>query len=273
MIEIKNLSKSFDDLDVLSDISLVIPNGQKVAIIGPSGSGKSTFLRCINQMEEHTSGTIIIDGVDLSDKKTNIDLVRQDVGMVFQQFNLFNNKTVIENIILGPLSRRKKEFNKRRKEHFKLRLKKLFNKDLEVEELIPFKLLKDVLIEKAYKLLRIINLEDKADVYPSVLSGGQKQRIAIARALCMNPKVILFDEPTSALDPEMVKEVLDIIKLVAQEEKITLLIVTHEMNFAKEVADRILFLDQGKVIEDTTPVEFFNNPKTERAKEFLSKVL
>jgi polar amino acid transport system ATP-binding protein len=271
-IVIKNLYKSFEDLNVIDDISLTIPTGQKVAIIGPSGSGKSTFLRCINQMEEHTSGHIYIGNEEIGYHSKNIDHIREDVGMVFQQFNLFNNKTVIENITLGPLYHKKKEYNKIKRKNAILKIKKLFNKDIELMELVPFKTIKEEIYQKAYDLLDVINLKDKASVYPDVLSGGQKQRIAIVRALCMNPEIILFDEPTSALDPEMVKEVLDMIKQIANEN-ITLLIVTHEMNFAKEFADRILFLDQGKILEDTTPLEFFNNPKTDRAKEFLSKVL
>lgn len=241
MIEVINLEKKFKDLSVLNGVSLSIEEGDKIAIIGPSGCGKSTFLRCLNCLEDSTSGEIIFDGVNIADPKVDINIHRQKIGMVFQQFNLFNNKTVLENITMAPLL-----------------LKKYKTKEEANEE--------------AYKLLDVIGLKDKADVYPATLSGGQKQRVAIVRALAMEPKVLLFDEPTSALDPEMVKEVLDLIKSVA-EKNITMVIVTHEMGFAKEVANKVIFMDGGVICEQGTPDEVFNHPKHPRLKEFLSKVL
>ena len=240
MIEIKNLCKSFGDNQVLNNISETINKGDKVVVIGPSGSGKSTFLRCINCMEDPTSGSIIFDGEDLADMKVNINLHRQNIGMVFQQFNLFNNKTVLENITLAPIH-----------------LKKMTATEAK---------------EKGVELLRRVGLEDKADVYPSTLSGGQKQRVAIVRALAMNPKVMLFDEPTSALDPEMVGEVLDVMKQLANEG-MTMVVVTHEMGFAREVADRIFFMDEGQITEQGSPDDIFKNPKSPRLKDFLGKVL
>ena len=240
MIEIKNLCKSFGNLQVLSDITETINEGDKVVVIGPSGGGKSTFLRCINCMEDPTSGSIIFQGEDLADMKVDINKHRESIGMVFQQFNLFNNKTVLENITLAPV-------------HLK-------------------KMTKEQANEKALELLRRVGLEDKANVYPSTLSGGQKQRVAIVRALAMNPKVMLFDEPTSALDPEMVGEVLDVMKQLA-DEGMTMVVVTHEMGFAREVGNRIFFMDQGRVTEQGTPDEIFNHPKNARLKEFLSKVI
>lgn len=240
MIKVCNLEKNFGKVHVLKGIDLTISKGEVVVIIGPSGSGKSTFLRCLNLLESPTSGTIEFEGNDLTDKKTNIDKLRQKMGMVFQGFNLFPHKTILQNIILAPM--------------------KVNNKSqAEAEEI-------------AFKLLKKIGLEDKASSYPSQLSGGQKQRIAIARALAMEPDVMLFDEPTSALDPEMVGEVLNVMKDLAKEG-MTMIVVTHEMGFAKEVGDRILFMDEGKILEDTKPIEFFASPKNERAKEFLSKVL
>ena len=241
MIEVINLEKKFENLNVLNGVSLTIKDGEKIAIIGPSGCGKSTFLRCLNCLEDPTAGQIIVDGIDIADMSVDINIQRQNIGMVFQQFNLFNNKTIIENITLAPLH-----------------LKKYKTKE-EANEV-------------AMKLLASIGLADKANVYPSTLSGGQKQRVAIVRALAMNPKVLLFDEPTSALDPEMVKEVLDLIKKVA-ENNITMVLVTHEMKFAKEIADRIIFMDGGKIVEEGTPEEIFNHPKNERLKTFLSKIL
>lgn len=240
MIKIKNLYKNFGELEVLKDISTTIKQGEIVSIIGPSGSGKSTFLRCINKLEEPTSGHIFIDGFDLMDKKTDINNIRGRVGMVFQHFNLFPHMTILENLTLAPVDvkREKKE-------------------DIE---------------KYAMYLLEKVGLIDKANTYPNQLSGGQKQRIAIARALAMKPEVILFDEPTSALDPEMIKEVLDVMKALA-DEGMTMIIVTHEMGFAKNVGNRILFMDGGKIIEDTNPKDFFENPKNERVKEFLNKVL
>ena len=240
LIEIKNLSKSFGRVNVLSDITETINEGDKVVVIGPSGGGKSTFLRCLNCMEDPTSGSIIFQGEDLADMKVDINLHRQSIGMVFQQFNLFNNKTVLENITLAPVL-----------------LKKMTKEEAN---------------ERAYELLRRVGLEDKADVYPSTLSGGQKQRVAIVRALAMNPKVMLFDEPTSALDPEMVGEVLEVMKQLA-EEGMTMVVVTHEMGFAREVGNRIFFMDGGKITEQGTPEQVFGSPKNARLKEFLSKVI
>ncbi len=253
MIDVINLQKNFGDLHVLNNISMSIKEGEKIAIVGPSGSGKSTFLRCLNCMEDPTSGSIIFGGVDIADMSVDINIHRRDMGMVFQQFNLFNNKTVLENITLAPTYVAKQK-NK----------KKALNQPLKKE-------LADI-NERAIELLRTIGLEDKAKVYPSTLSGGQKQRIAIVRALAMNPKVILFDEPTSALDPEMVGEVLELIRKVA-DTGMTMVIVTHEMGFAKEVATKVLFMDQGQILEQAPPDEFFSNPQHPRAKEFLSKVL
>lgn len=240
MIKISNLHKSFGDLHVLKGIDLQVNQGDIIAIIGPSGSGKSTLLHCINKLEEPTEGHIFIDNEDIMSPECNINAVRQKVGMVFQHFNLFPHKKVIENITLAPTLVKKVPMSKA--------------------------------VEIAKILLRKVGLEEKAGVYPSKLSGGQKQRIAIARALAMEPEVILFDEPTSALDPEMIKEVLDVMKDLAKEG-MTMLIVTHEMGFAKNVANRLLFMDGGKIVEDTDPKTFFENPKSERAKEFLDKVL
>ncbi len=240
MIEIKNLCKSFGDVHVLKDITETINEGDKVVVIGPSGGGKSTFLRCLNCMEDPTSGSIIFQGEDLADMKVDINLHRQSIGMVFQQFNLFNNKTVLENITLAPVL-----------------LKKMTKEEANA---------------RAYELLSRVGLEDKANVYPSTLSGGQKQRVAIVRALAMNPKVMLFDEPTSALDPEMVGEVLEVMKQLA-EEGMTMVVVTHEMGFAREVGNRIFFMDGGRITEQGTPEEVFGNPQNARLKEFLSKVI
>ncbi len=240
MIKISNLHKSFGDLHVLKGIDLQVNQGDIIAIIGPSGSGKSTLLHCINKLEEPTAGHIFIDNENIISPECNINAVRQKVGMVFQHFNLFPHKKVIENITLAPTLVKKVPMPKA--------------------------------IEAAEKLLKKVGLEEKAGVYPSKLSGGQKQRIAIARALAMEPEVILFDEPTSALDPEMIKEVLDVMKNLVKEG-MTMLIVTHEMGFAKNVANRLLFMDGGKIVEDTDPKTFFENPKSERAKEFLDKVL
>lgn len=240
MIETINLCKNYGKVEVLKNISETIHEGDKVVIIGPSGSGKSTFLRCLNCMEDPSSGSIIFDGEDLADMKVDINKHRQNIGMVFQQFNLFNNKTVLENITLAPV--------------------------------LLKKMTKEEAVEKAYELLRRIGLEEKADVYPSTLSGGQKQRVAIVRALAMNPKVMLFDEPTSALDPEMVGEVLEVMKDLANEG-MTMVVVTHEMGFAKEVGNRVFFMDEGQITEQGTPEEIFGNPKNPRLKEFLSKVI
>ncbi|MCI8672377.1 MAG: amino acid ABC transporter ATP-binding protein [Lachnospiraceae bacterium] len=240
MIITKNLQKTFGDHHVLRGIDQHIKKGEKVVIIGPSGSGKSTFLRCLNLLEEPTGGEVIFEGTTITDPACDINRLRQQMGMVFQQFNLFPHKTVLENITLAPIK----------------------VKGMAADEA-------NVL---AGKLLERVGLPEKADVYPGQLSGGQQQRIAIARALAMNPKVMLFDEPTSALDPEMVGEVLELMKELA-EEGMTMVVVTHEMGFAREVATRVLFIDEGVVKEENTPEEFFANPKNDRLKDFLSKVL
>lgn len=260
MIEVKNLCKAFGKNKVLHDISINIEKGEKVVVIGPSGSGKSTFLRCLNCMEDPTSGEIIFNGVDIADPKVNINVHRQKMGMVFQHFNLFNNKTVLQNLMLAPVFIEKKEMRKLRfKNPNKLPIKSTAQIKAEAKE-------------KALTLLDRIGLRDKAGAYPSQLSGGQKQRVAIARALCMNPDVILFDEPTSALDPEMVGEVLELMKELA-DSGMTMVVVTHEMGFAREVGTRILFMDEGRIVEEGTPDDIFNHPKNSRLKEFLSKVL
>ena len=274
MIEVINLTKSYDTLNVLNGVTVKIEDGEKVAVIGPSGSGKSTFLRCLNCLEDPTSGQIIFDGVDIADMKVDINIQRQKIGMVFQQFNLFNNKTVLENIILAPVLIKTRKLRKNKLFNFFLPFTNLFRKNkLEKREINTTKNeIKEQEINNAYELLNRIGLSDKANVYPSTLSGGQKQRIAIVRTLAMNPKVILFDEPTSALDPEMVKEVLDLMKQIAKRH-ITMIIVTHEMAFAKEVADKVIFMDEGKILEMGTPDEVFDHPKEPRTKEFFSKVL
>ena len=240
MINVENLSKNFGNLKVLKNISTTINKGEIISIIGPSGSGKSTFLRCINKLEEPTEGHIYIDGMDLMDKNTDINKIRERVGMVFQHFNLFPNMTVLDNLTLSPIMVKKES--------------------------------KEEAEKYALYLLEKVGLSDKANSYPTQLSGGQKQRIAIARALAMKPEVILFDEPTSALDPEMIKEVLDVMRDLAKEG-MTMLIVTHEMGFAKNVGNRILFMDNGEIIEDCSPKGFFENPTNERIKDFLNKVL
>ena len=240
MIDVKNLKKAFGDHVVLKDISEHIYPGEKVVVIGPSGSGKSTFLRCLNLLETPTSGTITFEGTDITDPKTNIDKMRQQMGMVFQHFNLFPNMTIKKNITLAP---------------------------------VQTGLMKqDEADEEAMRLLKMVDLVDKADAYPNQLSGGQKQRIAIVRALAMKPKVMLFDEPTSALDPEMVGEVLDFMKQLAAEG-MTMVVVTHEMGFAREVGDRVLFMADGYIVEQNNPAELFGNPQHERTKNFLAKVL
>ena len=240
MIDVKNLSKSFGDHLVLDGISEHISPGEKVVVIGPSGSGKSTFLRCLNLLETPTAGTITFENTVITDPKVKIDKVRQQMGMVFQHFNLFPNMTIQKNITLAPV-------------------RTGLMKQAEADEL-------------AKALLQRVDLTDKADAYPNQLSGGQKQRIAIVRALAMKPKVMLFDEPTSALDPEMVGEVLDVMKELAQEG-MTMVVVTHEMGFAREVGTRVLFMDEGVIMEENTPEEFFRSPKCDRLKDFLSKVL
>lgn len=326
IIEVKDLHKKFGDLHVLKGINETIKKGEKVSIVGPSGSGKSTFLRCLNLMEEPSGGEIYFEGKLLNDKHTDINKHRQKMGMVFQHFNLFNNLTIIDNIMLAPVKIGVKNLRKERKAKVKAlrtqikalqeekktllsELKKLLADarannteyvenvetsdkikviDEKLAELIAEKkavkgnifknlssdkkTVKTQAKEKALQLLERIGLSDKADKYPSTLSGGQKQRVAIVRALAMNPDVMLFDEPTSALDPEMVGEVLELIKEVA-DDGMTMVIVTHEMGFAKEVSTRVLFMDNGNVLEQNTPKEFFENPQNPRLKEFLAKVL
>ena len=240
IIEVKDLKKSFGKLDVLKGINAEVQRGEVVVVIGPSGSGKSPFLRCLNLLETPTAGSIYVDGAEITDPKCDINLHRQKMGMVFQHFNLFNNMTILRNMTLAPMTLLKKS-----------------KEDAEAQ---------------ALALLRRVGLEDKANAYPSQLSGGQKQRIAIVRALCMDPEVMLFDEPTSALDPEMVGEVLDVMKELAQDG-MTMVVVTHEMGFAREVGSRVLFMDEGVIMEENEPHEFFANPKCERLQSFLAKVL
>ncbi|MBT2570621.1 amino acid ABC transporter ATP-binding protein [Planococcus sp. ISL-110] len=240
MIRVENLKKSFGNLEVIKDMSTVVEEKEVICVIGPSGSGKSTFLRCLNRLEEITGGHVYIEGVDITDPKVDINKIRQDVGMVFQQFNLFPHKSVLENVILAPM--------------------KVKKSDRKASE------------KKAYELLDKVGLREKAKAYPGELSGGQKQRVAIARALAMDPKIMLFDEPTSALDPEMVGDVLDVMKQLAHEG-MTMVVVTHEMGFAAEMGDRVLFIDGGYIVEENVPKELFGNPQHERTKAFLSKVL
>lgn len=274
MIDVIDLRKSYGRLDVLKGINITINEGEKVAIVGPSGSGKSTFLRCLNCMEDPTGGSIIFEGVDLADMKVDINIHRRHMGMVFQQFNLFNNKTVIGNIMLAPLYVKLHDLRSKKFRNVFIKVGNVFRS--EKKPLYEINTTRDAIKaevkENALRLLKRIGLEDKAGVYPSTLSGGQKQRIAIIRALAMNPKVMLFDEPTSALDPEMVGEVLDLIRQLA-DEGMTMVIVTHEMGFAREVATRVLFMDEGQILEENTPDKFFSNPQNPRAREFLSKVL
>ena len=276
MIDVINLEKHFGAKNVLDGISTKINKGDIVCIIGPSGSGKSTFLRCLNCMEDPTGGQIIFNGVDIADFSVDINIHRRKMGMVFQHFNLFNNKTVIENIMLAPVFVQCQELRQAKTKNALNRILNVFKSADKKVAMLPITTNKSQIKadakENAIQLLKRIGLEEKADVYPSTLSGGQKQRVAIVRSLAMNPDVILFDEPTSALDPEMVGEVLDLMKSLA-DEGLTMIIVTHEMGFAKEVANRILFIDEGKIMEEASPDEFFANPKSERAKEFLSKVL
>ncbi|GLB28253.1 peptide ABC transporter ATP-binding protein [Lacrimispora amygdalina] len=240
LIQVQNLGKKFGEMEVLKDISVDIYKGDVVCVIGPSGSGKSTFLRCLNRLEEPSGGHILFEGADIVDKKTDIDKHRQKMGMVFQQFNLFPHMTILKNLTIAPVKLQGKSEKEAK--------------------------------EQAIKLLHKVGLADRADAYPNQLSGGQKQRIAIVRALCMNPDVMLFDEPTSALDPEMVGEVLTVMRELA-EEKMTMVVVTHEMGFAREVATRVMFMDGGYFLEENEPGEFFANPKNDRLKLFLSKVL
>lgn len=276
MIDVINLQKSFGAHNVLNGIDVTINKGDIVVVIGPSGSGKSTFLRCLNCMEDPTGGQIIFNGVDIADMKVDINVHRRHMGMVFQHFNLFNNKTVIENIMLAPIYVQNQDLRAAKRKNLIASITNPFRSADKKKAMIPITTNKaDIAAaarEQALSLLKRIGLEDKADVYPSTLSGGQKQRVAIVRALAMNPDVILFDEPTSALDPEMVGEVLDLMKALA-EEGMTMVIVTHEMGFAREVANRVLFIDGGKILESASPEEFFGNPKHPRLKEFLSKVL
>lgn len=289
MIEVVDLKKNFGETEVLKGVNLTIQAGEKIVIIGPSGCGKSTFLRCINCMEDPTAGHILFEGVDLADMKVDINVHRQHIGMVFQQFNLFNNKKILDNITLAPIYAGNRERKRQQRARWRAKIHNFFHRKAmppdAAETVDPKKYRRNVpevtLTKKqikadaeayAYELLERIGLTDKAGVYPSTLSGGQKQRIAIARALAMRPKVILFDEPTSALDPEMVGEVLELIKRVA-DDGMTMVIVTHEMGFAREVATRVLFMDGGVITEEAPPEEFFTNPKSDRLKEFLSKVL
>lgn len=263
MIDVIDLKKSFGKNEVLKGITTTIEKGEVVVIIGASGSGKSTFLRCLNCMEDPTGGKIIFHDVDIADPHVDINIHRRKIGMVFQHFNLFNNKTVLQNIMLAPVTCAKQD---RRK----AKLHNLFSK-----EKLPVANMSDIKKEaeaNARRLLDRIGLSDKADVYPSTLSGGQKQRVAIIRSLAMNPEVILFDEPTSALDPEMVGEVLDLMKELARQG-MTMVVVTHEMGFAREVGSRVLFVDGGVILEEGTPEEIFDNPQNERTQQFLSKIL
>ena len=276
MIEVINLEKHFGDNKVLNGINVTVEKGDIMVVIGPSGSGKSTFLRCLNCMEDPTGGQIIFNGVDIADMHVNINIHRRHMGMVFQHFNLFNNKTVIENIMLAPVYVRCQDLRKAKSKNFCTKLLNIFRSKDQKQELVPITTTKAQITaecrKQAEELLKRIGMEDKADVYPSTLSGGQKQRVAIVRSLAMNPDVILFDEPTSALDPEMVGEVLDLMKDLAKEG-MTMIIVTHEMGFAREVANKVLFIDGGQILESAPPEEFFGNPKNPRLKEFLSKVL
>lgn len=276
MIDVINLEKHFGDNKVLDGIDITIEKGDIMVVIGPSGSGKSTFLRCLNCMEDPTGGQIIFNGVDIADIKVDINVHRRHMGMVFQHFNLYNNKTVIQNIMLAPVFLQCKDLKKAKRHNHIVKFTNLFRGSKSKKSLIEITTTKEQIIESARKnaieLLKRIGLEDKADVYPSTLSGGQKQRVAIVRSLAMNPDVILFDEPTSALDPEMVGEVLDLMKSLAKEG-MTMIIVTHEMGFAKEVANKVVFIDGGQILEMAPPDEFFGNPKNARLKEFLSKVL
>lgn len=275
MIGIVSLRKKYGENVVLDGITETISEGEKVVIIGTSGSGKSTLLRCLNCLEDPDGGNIYFEGEDLADEKVDINKHRENIGMVFQQFNLFAHKTVLENIILAPVCLAERKMKQIKRKNFFISLGNIFMKDKKQPEELKFKNKREInayFHTRAIALLERIGLLDKKDAYPSTLSGGQKQRIAIIRALAMEPKVLLFDEPTSALDPEMVGEVLDLIKEVA-ESGMTMVIVTHEMAFAREVATRVLFMDGGKIIEKGTPVEVFDSPRHPRVKEFLSKVL
>ena len=276
LIKVRNLRKSFDKQEVLKGVNLDVHTGEKIAIIGPSGCGKSTFLRCVNCLEDPDGGSIMFEGEDLADMKVDINIHRQRIGMVFQQFNLFNNLNVLDNITLAPVMVAKSNRRKAKRKNFWIKISNLFKNKNEKKALVDegpsVKEIKKIEQEKAYKLLEQIGLSDKATVYPSTLSGGQKQRIAIVRALAMNPKVMLFDEPTSALDPEMVGEVLDLMKKLANDG-MTMVIVTHEIGFAREVANKIIFMNEGVIEEENAPEQFFAHPSSPRLKEFLSKVL
>ncbi|WP_456081981.1 amino acid ABC transporter ATP-binding protein [Mediterraneibacter sp.] len=276
MIDVINLRKSFGDKEILKGINVTINKGDIVAVLGPSGSGKSTFLRCLNCMEDPTGGSIIFNGVDIADMKVDINVHRRHMGMVFQHFNLFNNKTVLQNVMMAPEYLQCRDLKKAKRANRRIQFKNVFRGKDKKEALVPITTTKEQIKKEvrknAMKLLTRIGLEDKADVYPSTLSGGQKQRVAIIRSLAMNPDVILFDEPTSALDPEMVGEVLELMKELAQEG-MTMVVVTHEMGFAREVASRVLFMDDGQIKEEADPQEFFEHPKDARLKEFLSKIL
>lgn len=270
LVVVEGLQKSFNGLEVLKGIDVTVYKGEVIAVIGPSGCGKSTFLRCLNCLEDPTGGAIYFENENIADMKVDINVHREKIGMVFQQFNLFNNKTVLENIMLAPVYLQTKRLRRAKTKNFFCRI---FGKKDKMVEIATTKVaIKAEAEARAMELLERIGLADKADAYPSTLSGGQKQRIAIARALAMNPKVMLFDEPTSALDPEMVGEVLDLIREVA-DDGMTMVIVTHEMGFAREVADRILFMDGGVIAEEGTPEEVFDHPKNERTKQFLNCVL
>lgn len=276
LLEVQHLTKNFGELKVLDDISEKIYKGEKIAVIGPSGSGKSTFLRCLNVLEDPTDGYVFFEGNNLCNLKVDINLQRRRMGMVFQHFNLFNNMSVLKNITFAPVYIELKDLKKTKLKNFKTAFLNLFrkkDKKVPLEEIkTSKKQIKEEATLNALKLLERIGLADKANVYPSTLSGGQRQRIAIVRALAMNPKVMLFDEPTSALDPEMVGEVLQLIKELATGG-MTMVIVTHEMGFAREVATRVLFMDGGKILEQGTPEKIFQNPENERLKDFLSKLL
>lgn len=276
MIDVIDLEKQFGDTKILKGINITIDKGDIVVVIGPSGSGKSTFLRCLNCMEDPTGGQIIFNGVDIADMHVDINKHRRHMGMVFQHFNLFNNKTVIQNIMLAPVYLECRDLRRAKRKNAVIRFQNLFRGKSAKKELLPVTATKEEIKaaarENALSLLKRIGLQEKADVYPSTLSGGQKQRVAIVRSLAMNPDVILFDEPTSALDPEMVGEVLDLMKALARDG-MTMIIVTHEMGFAKEVANKVLFFDDGRITESAPPKEFFGNPQNPRLREFLSKVL
>ena len=276
MIDVINLRKSFGDKEILKGINVTINKGDIVAVLGPSGSGKSTFLRCLNCMEDPTGGNIIFNGVDIADMKVDINVHRRHMGMVFQHFNLFNNKTVLQNVMMAPEYLQCRDLKKAKRANRRIQFKNVFRGKDKKEALVPITTTKEQIKKEvrgnAMKLLTRIGLEDKADVYPSTLSGGQKQRVAIIRSLAMNPDVILFDEPTSALDPELVGEVLKVIRDIAKEG-ITMIIVTHEMSFASDAANRVIFMAGGVVVEEGKPDEIFSHPREERTRQFLERVL